>query len=75
LTTSNAEIGWAVAQGGMMGMGFSGFGGGQAAPSPFKGLKPSDLESECAIVFFKHKFHYWGSSAGEPPALPAKSRN
>jgi hypothetical protein len=30
-------------------------------------------EPECEIVFSKHKFHYWLSSAGEPPALPAKS--
>jgi CO/xanthine dehydrogenase Mo-binding subunit len=39
------------AAGGMGGMG--GFGGGQAAPSPFKGLKPEDLDLKDGNVFVK----------------------
>ncbi len=60
--------------------GFGGFGGGQAAPSPFKGLKPEDLDMKDGNVYIKSdpskavplaraagQAHLFATFSGRPP--------
>ena len=60
--------------------GFGGFGGGQAAPSPFKGLKPEDLDMKDGNVYVKSdpskavplaravgQAHLFATFSGKPP--------
>ena len=61
--------------------GFGGGGGGQAAPSPFKGLKPEDLDMKDGNVYVKSdsskavplsravgQAHLFATFSGKPPA-------